>query len=293
MIKMRRTRAPIRPLLGAGLCVALAFACSSDDGGDDEAGGGTGGAAGGDAAPQDVAEDAETGSDAGLDVGVGDGPDASLDAGPCPADMVFVDGFCIDRYEAPNREGELPLVMYTFDESEAWCAARGKRLCFDDEWTRSCAGTAGNKYPYGNTLLPGTCNDEEVWKAYDQNKLNGWPWNVSKPGIESLKELLDAVRAVSSGAATAADHVEALYQGEPGGANAGCVGEDAVFDLCGNVEEWTRRRDGGNGPDFSGALKGRYWAESRTCQNAVTNHGNGFRFYEIGFRCCRDVQASE
>jgi formylglycine-generating enzyme required for sulfatase activity len=76
-----------------------------------------------------------------------------------------------------------------------------------------------------------------------------------------------------------------LYQGEGGGENAGCVNEYRVFDLVGNVEEWTRRADGA-GTDFHGALKGRYWAESRTCQSTVTTHGDTFRFYEIGFRCC-------
>jgi len=59
-------------------------------------------------------------------------------------------------------------------------------------------------------------------------------------------------------------------------------------DLCGNVEEWTRRRNGGGGAQFLGNLKGRYWAEARTCQSGVTTHANAFRFYEIGFRCCAD-----
>jgi formylglycine-generating enzyme required for sulfatase activity len=215
-------------------------------------------------------------------------PDGSDAEGPCPTDMLEVGSFCIDRFEAPNVPGAVPLVMYTFDESEAWCESRGKRLCFDDEWTAACAGAAGTKYPYGDDHQPGVCNDDELWKTYDQSKLDGWPWTVSTPEIETLDELLAAARAVSAGATVAADHVEDLYQGEVGGANVGCTNETQVFDLTGNVEEWTRRRDGGSGPDFSGSLKGRYWAEARTCQSAVESHGDGFRFYEIGFRCCRD-----
>jgi formylglycine-generating enzyme required for sulfatase activity len=96
------------------------------------------------------------------------------------------------------------------------------------------------------------------------------------------------VSAVSTGAASAADHVESLYQGEGSGENEGCTNETGVSDLTGNVEEWTRRRDGGR-PDFHGNLKGRYWADTRTCQNSITGHGDTFRFYEIGFRCCRDL----
>lgn len=223
----------------------------------------------------------------------GDAPrDAAVDAPPpdaaaCPDDMVVVGDACMDRYEAPNRAGELPLVMYTLVEAEAWCAARGRRLCFDDEWLAACAGPDGLAYPYGATRVPGACNDDATWRAYDQTLLNRWPAAASSPTVASLDELLAAARAVSPGAAAAADHVAALYQGTGGGARAGCVGAAGAYDLVGDVEEWTRRRDGG-APQFHGNLKGRYWAEARTCQSNVLVHGDSFRFYEIGFRCCRD-----
>jgi len=268
---------------------AVLGACSDDDASHAGGGPGSGGSGGADASSADAGD-----ADAALEAAL-DGAEASEAEAmpPCPADMLLVEDACVDRFEAPNVAGALPLVMYSFDESAAWCAARGKRLCFDDEWTRSCAGPTGSSYPYGDTHVSGTCNDDETWKVYDQSKLNGWPWTVSKPGVESLSQLLDAARAVSASGKVAADHVEALYQAEPSGSNSGCVGPAQVHDLCGNVEEWTRRRDGGAGQDFSGALKGRYWAEPRTCQNAVTNHGNAFRFYEIGFRCCKDPSAAE
>ena len=210
-----------------------------------------------------------------------------IDASPCPADMVLLGAACLDLYEAPNHPGAVPLVMYTFDEAAAWCAARDKRLCFEDEWLAACEGAEGFAYPYGDTRVPGQCNDEETWITYDQTLLDRWPWTVSTPDIESLAELFTATRAVSTSAATAADHVEALYQGEAAGDNPGCAGAAGVYDLVGNVEEWTRRR-ASTDPSFEGNLKGRYWAESRTCQSGVTTHGDGFRFYEIGFRCCRD-----
>ncbi len=263
--------------------LALALSCSSEDGA------GSGGAS--DASQEDAGAQ-DSASEAGADSGP-DAADATPEAAaPCPDDMVHVEDFCIDRYEAPNVPGEVPLVMYTFVESEAWCTARGKRLCFDDEWTTSCAGPTETKYPYGDIHQPGVCNDEELWKLYDQQKLNGWPITVSTPAVNSLAELFAAAKQLSQVAATAADHVESLYQGEAAGDNPGCVGPAAVFDLVGNVEEWTRRRDGGS-KDFHGSLKGRYWAEPRTCQSAVTTHGDGFRFYEIGFRCCLDVTGGE
>jgi formylglycine-generating enzyme required for sulfatase activity len=219
---------------------------------------------------------------------LGHGDPGGARGGACPPNTVLVDGdFCIDRFEAPNTPGGLPLVMYTFVEAASWCALRAKRLCFDDEWTRACAGSDELSYPYGDDHDPGVCNDDETWLLYDQELLNGWPSSASAAGITSLDELWEAARAVSTHAAAAADHVEWLYQAEPAGANAGCTAGDDAYDLCGNVEEWTRRRDGGS-LDFHGNLKGRYWAESRTCQSNITTHGDTFRFYEIGFRCCRD-----
>ena len=203
---------------------------------------------------------------------------------PCPDDMVALDGFCMDRYEAPNQAGALPLVMYTLVESEAWCSQREKRLCFDDEWLSACEGSAGTDYPYGEAHEPGVCNDEEIWRTYSQSSLSLWPSSASSPDIDSLDALLAAASASSE---AAAQHVAWLYQAEASGSNTGCTNETGVFDLTGNVEEWTLRRDGGT-TSFTGNLKGRYWSETRTCGSNLTSHGDTFRFYEIGFRCCQD-----
>ncbi len=216
-------------------------------------------------------------------------------SGACPADMVAIAAsaggrpaaaFCMDLYEAPNTPGELPLVMYTFTEAEAWCGARGKRLCFDDEWTKACAGPMGWPYPYGPTRTAGRCNDDKVWRVYNQTLLSGWPPGASAPDVATLDALYARARAVSATASAAVDHVASLYQGTRAGERPECTGPLGGFDTVGNVEEWTRRRDGGMA-QFHGSLKGRYWAEARTCQSGVTTHGDAFRFYEIGFRCCR------
>jgi len=197
---------------------------------------------------------------------------------------------CMDLYEAPNVKGQVPLVMYTFPEAEAWCKARSKRLCFDDEWTAACASPTGqNKYPYGIKHKPGTCNDDKKWRLYSQSKLSGWPSSAASTTVTTLAQLLTAAKAAGSKGSVAADHVKWLYQGTAAGAKPGCVGPAGVFDLVGNVEEWTRRKDGGRS-QFHGNLKGRYWAEPRTCQSGVKTHADGFRFYEIGFRCCEDAK---
>jgi formylglycine-generating enzyme required for sulfatase activity len=226
--------------------------------------------------------DADAGQDAG-DPGRDAAPDAASDAG-CPADMVDNGGSCMDRYEAPNRAGALPLVMYSYLEAQKWCQAREKRLCYDDEWTRACAGPANLAYPYGATHVPSACNDSKTWIAYNQTELNFWPSGAASPTIASLDELYAAANTGSG--ARAVTEVRRLYQGEGAGSFPRCVGPAGAYDLVGSAEEWTTRRDGGM-TLFHGNLKGRYWAESRTCQGNVTTHGDAFRFYEIGFRCCR------
>src|SRR5215472_14697615 len=87
--------------------------------------------------------------------------------GGCPANMVRVRDFCMDRFEAPNRRGQKPLVMQSAKDGEAWCAARRKRLCTEDEWIGACEGEAQRRYPYGNTRIEGRCNDGEAWRTVD------------------------------------------------------------------------------------------------------------------------------
>jgi formylglycine-generating enzyme required for sulfatase activity len=274
-----------RGILGASVVLAIAVAgCSGDDEGSSWAWGGSDGGGEAEASAGDVENEAVVDGD--LEVEVEAEPDAP-DAGPCPADMVLVEDWCIDRFEAPNRDGAMPLVMYHFDEAESWCMYRGKRLCFDDEWTRVCGGKEGLAYPYGDSNDPGVCTDDKVWLSYNQELLNGWPWSIDTDVIESVEDLLGAAREKGAAATAAADHVQWLYQAEPSGSKTGCTTGDGAYDLSGNIEEWTRRRSGGT-TDFHGNLKGRYWAEARTCQQSVITHGDLFRFYEIGFRCCRD-----
>ena len=58
--------------------------------------------------------------------------------------------FCIDRYEWPNKPGELPAYSLTWYTARDSCAAVGKRLCNDDEWTLACEGQ--ERWPYLRVL---------------------------------------------------------------------------------------------------------------------------------------------
>jgi formylglycine-generating enzyme required for sulfatase activity len=196
----------------------------------------------------------------------------------CPAGMVRVhdlsprsSSFCMDRYEAPNRRGARPLAMQSANDAAAWCAARRKRLCTEDEWIAACEADDHRAYPYGSTYEYGRCNDGEPWREVDEAKLAKWP------------------------APEAQAHAKALYQGAPSGSKRGCVSKAGVSDLTGNVEEWVvRTREHANGWPY--ILAGCYWSGcygggKPTCRSTNNAHGPDFRFYETGFRCCADPGA--
>ena len=204
----------------------------------------------------------------------------------CPSDMVQIDNYCIDMFEAPNKPYENPLVMYSFVESRAWCENKGKRLCYDDEWTKACRGAENYEWSYSDSYKKGYCNTDKTWKKYSGPKLRSWRKDVSTPEIKTLDDLIR--RANEVGSRNAAAHVMDLYQADRSGDSIACFSTYGVYDMIGNVEEWTQRRKYTN-PLFKGNLKGRFWAEPRSCGRSVKNHGILFRFYETGFRCCKDL----
>jgi formylglycine-generating enzyme required for sulfatase activity len=183
--------------------------------------------------------------------------------------MVRVGDVCVDRYEAPNRRGARPLVMQSAEDAVAWCAAHRKRLCTEDEWIHACEGDDRRAYPYGNEHVDDRCNDAKPWRRVDEAALATWP----APEAHARARELD--------------------QADPSGAKRHCVSKAGVADLTGNVEEWvTRSRPHAN--DWPFVLIGGYWSGcygggKPTCRSTNDAHGPSFRFYETGFRCCRDL----
>ncbi len=192
--------------------------------------------------------------------------------GGCPASMVRVRDACVDRYEAPNRRGAKPLVMQTANDAASWCATRHKRLCTEDEWITACEGEEHRTYPYGNEHVDGRCTDDKPWIQVNEATLAKWP------------------------AEEAQSHAKSLYQASRSGAKKKCSSQAGVHDMTGNVEEWVvRTREHAN--DWPYLLVGCYWSGcygggKPTCHSTNNAHGPEFRFYETGFRCCRDAGGS-
>lgn len=168
---------------------------------------------------------------------------------------------CMDIYEAPNVRGQKPLVMKSGVEAERFCAAQSKRLCSEAEWESACEGDAHKPWVYGWKADATSCNSGKGWRAFDVTLLN-------------------------AGGAKAQAEVDRLWQGEGSGARASCVSQDGIYDLVGNVEEWVIARPG---RPFRLAMMGGFWAKPWTgCRGTNDAHEPGFKFYEVGFRCCKD-----
>jgi formylglycine-generating enzyme required for sulfatase activity len=85
-------------------------------------------------------------------------PSGSFDMGsdnfPYPKDAkylhsVFIDSFCIDKFEYPNKMFEKPTSRLNYFEAESTCTKEGKRLCTEAEWEKACKGPQFYEYPYG------------------------------------------------------------------------------------------------------------------------------------------------
>lgn len=161
--------------------------------------------------------------------------------------------FCIDKYEWPNRKGELPIAWQTWHQAKSLCESRSERLCSDHEWTFACEGEAMKPYPYGDGLHRDhtACNTSKPWKDYTKTPRSQ------------------------------------LYQGEPSGSFERCVSPWGVHDMPGNVDEWVVNSSGK--PYVSGLKGGHASFVRNACRPMTDGHGPTFSLYETGFRCCKDV----
>lgn len=168
--------------------------------------------------------------------------------------------FCMDRFEYPNRKGEYPILYVNFPEAEEVCRGQSKRLCTEDEWTFACEGEDARPYPYGFERDKDACVTDKAWRPYD-------------PSAYGKKDTL--VR-----------ELDKLWQGVPSGSQPRCRSPFGVYDMTGNIDEWTRSSIRGR-PSI---LKGGYWGPVRTrCRPATRAHGEAHVFYQQGLRCCGDA----
>ncbi|MEZ4440757.1 MAG: SUMF1/EgtB/PvdO family nonheme iron enzyme [Polyangiaceae bacterium] len=178
---------------------------------------------------------------------------------------------CMDRYEWPNRKGELPRTLTSWPEARELCASVGKRLCTEHEWQFACEGESMKPHVYGFERDPAACNFD---RPYRQRTFNYAPWErcLADPACKAEYERLD--------------------QRKPAGSMPRCVSDHGVYDLNGNANEWVYRTD--QAPPKRSGLKGGWWGPVRNrCRPMTTFHLEGDYGYEAGFRCCKDAPAGD
>jgi sulfatase modifying factor 1 len=210
----------------------------------------------------------------------------------CPSGMVSAGLFCVDVVEASlvvidddgnsiashspfvhptsnairavSIPGAIPQAYIDGIHAETACQNAGKRLCTDDEWLFACRGPGNLTYPYGNTRLPGVCNDARtLHPAIDFFGTNeSWIW--SELGNACIAQLPDGLA--------------------PTGTHEACVSSTGAFDMMGNLHEWT------SAP--AGTFRGGFYVDTALngngCLYATTAHDSAHWDYSTGFRCCAD-----
>ncbi len=173
---------------------------------------------------------------------------------------------CIDRYEAPNQKDAHQPVMVSFFDATGACAARGKRLCYESEWTAACEGPGEKPFPYGWERSAETCNIDNTWVNPTLSKIYSTDATVRDAELKRLD------RSV------------------PSGSKPGCVSDYGVFDLTGNVDEWVLAdHDRPKEKSKFSALKGGAWGHVRNaCRPVTTSHEPEFTYYFVSYRCCKD-----
>jgi formylglycine-generating enzyme required for sulfatase activity len=217
----------------------------------------------------------------------------------CPDGMVAVETFCIDRYEAAliddspgaagaawspyfnpaatsvhalSAQAAVPQGYISQIQADAACAAAGKRLCSDGEWLRACRGPAATLYPYGDTPVSGACNDTRAVNPvveYFGGAADFSLAQITHPCLNQLRNGLDRA-----------------------GANPACVSAEGVYDLVGNLDEWTSGTTGGGHGIFRGGDYVDSTLNGAGCTYTTTAHEPTFFDYSTGFRCCADPVAA-
>jgi formylglycine-generating enzyme required for sulfatase activity len=170
------------------------------------------------------------------------------------------------RFEAKatSQRGLLPNGYLNRDLAESACNRAGKRLCSAEEWVVACRGRQNRKFPYGDEYRQGDCN---VFRATHPAMVLH-----DDPSIGHLDPRLNQVE----------ENGKTLLR--PTGTLQTCTsewGEDAVYDMVGNLDEWIDDPDG----TFVGGFYARSTREG--CDSRIEVHAASYFDYSLGVRCCR------
>jgi formylglycine-generating enzyme required for sulfatase activity len=180
---------------------------------------------------------------------------------PAPPDFQLAEDF---EPRAESREGMTPSGYLSGNLAEIACRNAGKRLCTQDEWVFACRGESGHKFPYGDHYEDGVCNIFR--EAHPAQILHG---DMSTGHLDPRLNLVEGSAGPllrKTGATTTCRSV---------------WGNDAAYDMVGNLDEWVEADRGA----FLGGFYSRSTREG--CDAKVSSHPRAYFDYSLGVRCCR------
>jgi sulfatase-modifying factor enzyme 1 len=217
----------------------------------------------------------------------------------CPSGMANIDDrFCIDRWEgslvevmSDGREvpwppfgmvdtashvravsvaNVYPQAYISGAQAARACAGSGKRLCAPVEWRKACMGPANATFGYGTARVAGKCND-----SGQSPMLRLYPQVAQSWTLVGMTEMNDP----------RLNQLDATLS--PTGSHDECTNDYGVFDMVGNLHEWT------NDPNWT--FQGGYYLDTHKngdgCSYRTVAHEFTYHDYSTGFRCCSDAVA--
>jgi formylglycine-generating enzyme len=158
-----------------------------------------------------------------------------------------------------------PQAYLSKPTAKAACETAGKRLCTLDEWKTACRGDQNMRHPYGDKYRRGVCNVHGMTHPasilYGNASLGHWDPRLNQVTVDGAPLL------------------------RPTGETPKCRstwGNDAVYDMVGNLDEWVE--------DDKSTFVGGFYARdtSRGCDARVSKHPPLFFDFTTGVRCCAE-----
>jgi sulfatase modifying factor 1 len=180
---------------------------------------------------------------------------------PAPPDFQLSEDF---EPRAESREGVTPSGYLSGNLADTACRNAGKRLCTLDEWVFACRGESAHKFPYGDHYEEGVCN--VFREAHPAQILHG---DMSTGHLDPRLNMVEGSAGPllrKTGATTTCRSV---------------WGNDAAYDMVGNLDEWVEADRGA----FLGGFYSRSTREG--CDAKVSSHPRAYFDYSLGVRCCR------
>jgi hypothetical protein len=164
------------------------------------------------------------------------------------------------------RKNVKPNGHVSGEQAQLACRNAGRRLCSKGEWRTACGGEKGWQFPYGPKYVQFECN--VFREAHPAMELH------DNPAIGHSDPRLNRV----------------TFKGLPllrkTGTTKGCAsqwGDDAIYDMVGNVDEWLADPEG----TFAGGFYAR--ATKDGCDWFGGAHPFHYADYSTGVRCCADL----